>query len=85
VMLLAIVAGFPPAVALAFATPTRAAAVSTTRPPLTIVVGPGDTLWDLARAYAPRRQDPMAYLAEVIALNDVKATTLRPGMVLRLP
>ncbi|MGH8886184.1 MAG: LysM peptidoglycan-binding domain-containing protein [Egibacteraceae bacterium] len=85
-LLLAIVAGLVPAVVvLAFTAPARADAVRAVRPPLTVVVGQGDTLWDLTLAHAPSTQDPMAYVAEVTALNDVKATALEPGMVLRLP
>lgn len=84
-LLLAVIAGLLPAAALAFTAPAPAEAVSTARPPLTVVVGRGDTLWDLALAHAPRNQSPVAYLAEVIALNNVKATMLQPGMVIRLP
>ena len=50
-----------------------------------VVVQRGDTVWDLARAHAPSDSDHMAYVAEVVALNDVRPGTLRPGMILRLP
>jgi hypothetical protein len=85
VLLLVIVAGLLLTVALILTAPARADAVSADRPALTVVVSQGDTLWDLAFAHTPSGQDPMAYLAEVITLNDVKATALQPGMVLRLP
>jgi Tfp pilus assembly protein FimV len=84
-LLLAIVAGFLPATALMATAPARADAATAARPPRPVVVGPGDTLWDLALAHVPARHDPMAYMVEVIALNDVKATALKPGMVLLLP
>jgi hypothetical protein len=74
-----------PAVAFAFTASPHAHAVRVSSPARTIVVGQDDTLWDLALAYAPPNQDPVAYLTEVIALNDVRATALQPGMVLKLP
>jgi hypothetical protein len=85
VLLLVIVAGLLLTMALILTAPARADAVSADRPALTVVVSQGDTLWDLALAHTPSGQDPVAYLAEVITLNDVKATALQPGMVLRLP
>lgn len=84
-LLLVIVTGLVPAVVLAGTAPARTDAVSAVRPPLAVVVGQGDTLWDLALAHAPSTQDPVAYVSEVIVLNDVKAAALEPGMVLRLP
>jgi hypothetical protein len=84
-LLLAIVVGLLPAVALAFPEPARLHTVGTGRPARTVVVGPEDTLWDLAKTHAPSGQGPLSYLAEIIDFNDVKATALQPGMVLRLP
>lgn len=53
--------------------------------PVTIVVGPGDTVWQLAAPHAPAGTDPMAYVVEVAAFNDVDPRAVRPGTVLRLP
>jgi hypothetical protein len=67
--------------ALSAPEPSDAVSVPTLR---TVVVKEGDTIWDLARAYVPAGQDPVAYMAEVAAMNGVEATALQPGMVLRL-
>ncbi|MGH3921385.1 MAG: LysM peptidoglycan-binding domain-containing protein [Pseudonocardiaceae bacterium] len=83
-LLLVIVGGLVPAVLVGTA-PARADAASAVRPPLAVVVGQGDTVWDLALAHAPSTQNPVEYVAEVIVINDVKAAALEPGMVLRLP
>ena len=85
ILLLLVFAGLLPGASFALTAQARAEAVRTARPPLIVVVGQGETLWDLALAYAPPHRDPVAYLAEVIALNDVRATALQPGMVLQLP
>lgn len=53
--------------------------------PVRLVVGPGDTVWDLAAPHAPAGTDAMAYVAEVAAFNDVDPRAVRPGTVLRLP
>ncbi len=50
-----------------------------------IVIAPGDTVWDLAYAHAPAGQSPQAYIASILDVNDVDATALLPGTVLRLP
>jgi nucleoid-associated protein YgaU len=51
----------------------------------TVVVGPGDTVWDIARPYAPAGVAPQAYVAQVLRYNDVQATAIQPGTVLQLP
>lgn len=51
----------------------------------TVVVGAGDTVWDLARAHLPGDRSLAAYVAEILRANDVNATALVPGTVLRLP
>ncbi len=53
--------------------------------PITVVVQPGDTLWDLARAHAPAGVATMEYVMRVEADNGVRAAVLLPGSVLRLP
>ena len=51
----------------------------------TVVVGPGDTVWDIAREYTPAGVAPQAYVAQVLRYNDVDATAIQPGTVLQLP
>ena len=51
----------------------------------TVVVGPGDTVWDIARDYTPAGVAPQAYVAQVLRYNDVDATAIQPGTVLQLP
>lgn len=52
---------------------------------ITVVVGPGETLWDLVLPYAPAGADAQAWVAEVVTLNGVDARRLPPGAVLRVP
>ena len=51
----------------------------------TVVVAPGDTVWDIAAAYTPAGAHPQAYVAEVLRYNDLTASAVLPGTVLRLP
>ena len=72
--------------ALVLALPLRSGAEAAAPiPAAQVVVGPGDTVWDLARAHAPEGVDPLVYVAEVVEHNGVPATALVPGMVLELP
>lgn len=54
--------------------------VSTT----TVVVAPGDTLWQIARAHAPDR-DPRSVVDDVVALNDLRSTGVQVGAQLLVP
>lgn len=54
-------------------------------PPTTLVVGPDDTVWDLVAPHVPTGADPLAYMIEVAAYNDVDPRAVPPGTVLRLP
>lgn len=54
-------------------------------PVATVVVGPGDTLWELLAPHAPAGAHPTAYVLEVAAFNGVDPRTVTPGTVLRLP
>lgn len=58
---------------------------ATTAGAATVVVGPGDTVWDLAAVNRPPGREPSSYVAEVVALNGLDPSRLRPGTVLRLP
>lgn len=53
-------------------------------PPPTLVVQPGDTLWDIAARVKPSR-DGHAMVAELIELNDLSGYSITPGEVLILP
>ena len=63
--------------------PRDAAASAPARVPATVVVHPGDTLWSLARHYAPQR-DPRAVVDTLMRLNHLDSGTVTPGQVLRL-
>lgn len=83
------VAALLAAVALAAATLMTAAGTSGAAPPVApparVVVQPGDTLWDLALAHVPAGEDPLDYVARVVAANSADAGRLQPGSVVRLP
>lgn len=49
-----------------------------------VTVMSGETLWDLAREYAPNR-DPRDFIADLISLNNLNSSQLTPGMQLALP
>lgn len=51
----------------------------------TVVVGPGETVWDIATEYVPAGVHPQAYVAQVLRYNDLEATAVMPGTALRLP
>ena len=63
----------------------RSEAATPAPPPEHVVVGPGDTVWDLAVPRTPPGERPHAYVAEVLTLNGVDAGAIRPGTVLALP
>lgn len=50
----------------------------------TVVVEPGDTLWQIARAHAPGR-DPRSVVDDVVALNDLTSTGVQVGARLLVP
>jgi nucleoid-associated protein YgaU len=51
----------------------------------TVVVEPGDTLWDIASAADPKT-DPRLVVQRIIDLNGLAADpTVQPGQELRLP
>ena len=51
----------------------------------TVVVGPGETVWDIATEYVPDGVHPQAYVAHVLRYNGLEATAVMPGTALRLP
>lgn len=52
---------------------------------LTVVVGPGQTLWDLAERYAPEDRDLVDWADEIARLNGVDAQALQSGTPLVIP
>ena len=49
-----------------------------------VVVGPGDTLWEIARTHAPDR-DPRAVVADIVAVNDLAGTGVQVGARIAVP
>lgn len=49
-----------------------------------VVVEPGDTLWQIARANAPER-DPRSVVADIVRLNALPSTSVAAGAVLVVP
>lgn len=52
---------------------------------VTVVIGPGETLWDVAVDYLPDGRDRMSWIADVAAANDADPGTLRPGTAVVIP
>jgi len=52
---------------------------------LTVVLGPDQTLWDLAERYAPEDRDLVDWADEVARLNGVDAQALQAGTPLVIP
>lgn len=63
--------------------PSGIAPAATSRAPETVVVRPGDTLWEIAERYSPREIDPRAYLDVLVRANG--SPTVVPGQKIRLP
>ncbi|GAA3230031.1 LysM peptidoglycan-binding domain-containing protein [Actinocorallia longicatena] len=49
-----------------------------------VVVEPGDTLWDIAVAAEPRK-DPRLVVARIVDLNHLSGVVVEPGQRLVLP
>jgi hypothetical protein len=62
-----------------------APAEPTARTNLTVVIAPGQTLWDIAARYAPADRDVTGFAAEIAELNDVDALSVQPGTPLVVP
>ena len=50
-----------------------------------VVLGPGETVWDLVLPHAPAGADAQAWVAEVVAHNGIDARKVAPGTAVRLP
>jgi LysM domain-containing protein len=54
-------------------------------PAHTVIVEPGQTLWDIARATAPR-EDPRDMVQQIVQLNSLRdPASIRPGQPLDIP
>ena len=51
----------------------------------TVVVGPGETVWDIAVEYLPEGTMPQVYVADILRHNDIDPAAVAPGAVLQLP
>ena len=51
----------------------------------TVVVQPGETLWDVAERHAPEGSDLRVYVATLTDLNDLDGGLVQAGARLRLP
>ena len=50
----------------------------------TVIIGSGDTLWNIAQNYYPD-QDTNKAVYMLCKLNDITASDLQPGMTIRIP
>ena len=51
----------------------------------TVVVQPGDTIWDIAQVRTPAGTDPRAFVDAIIALNGLDGGVLEAGDELEMP
>jgi len=51
----------------------------------TVVVQPGDTLWEIADKLAPDTADLRAVVSELVEFNGLASKVLQPGQVLAVP
>lgn len=50
-----------------------------------VKVQPGDTLWDIAKAYGPDDVDVRRIVYEICEFNDVTANSIYPGQTIAVP
>ena len=50
-----------------------------------VVVSPGETLWEIADRFSPESVDLRVVVQELVELNRLESKVLRPGQVLQLP
>lgn len=51
----------------------------------TVVVQPGDTIWEIAQVRTPAGTDPRAFVDAIIALNGLDGGVLEAGDELEMP
>jgi len=64
---------------------SRAGAEAPAPPAVEIVVRAGDTLWDIAVEHSLPGSDPRRTVAEIVELNGLESSAIRPGDRLVLP
>jgi hypothetical protein len=62
-----------------------AASPAPARIEMTMVVSDGETLWDVARRYAPAGADRSAWVVDVATRNALDPATIRPGTPVLVP
>lgn len=50
-----------------------------------IYVENGDTLWSISNKYAPKSTDLRDYIDNVMEINQLKTSMLKPGQMLNVP
>ncbi|MDE0233203.1 MAG: LysM peptidoglycan-binding domain-containing protein [bacterium] len=50
-----------------------------------VVVAPGETLWEIADRFSPESMDLRLVVQELVDLNRLESKVLRPGQVLQVP
>jgi hypothetical protein len=84
-VLIGVVAAVVATVGATWGPPASAATGPVAPLTVTVVIGPGETLWDVASRYVPDGRDRTAWVAEVAADNGVDAGALRPGTPVAVP
>lgn len=59
--------------------------IGASREATTVVVGAGETLWEVAGPYAPENVEPHVWARRVAQANGLEPGSIRPGTQLRLP
>jgi hypothetical protein len=73
---------------LAITVPLLSAVTIHAAPPArytTVVVRPGDDVWSLAEARAPKGADIQSVVDDIIAVNHIGGAGLTPGQRIRIP
>jgi hypothetical protein len=85
VVLLVLVAIPVIAIALAFGLGAGGATATSSSTPLsTVIVQPGQTLWQLATKVAPQ-SDPRDVINDIMSVNRLATATIQPGEKLEIP
>lgn len=72
--------------ALVIAVPVMASGEEPPRPSGEhVVVGPGETLWDVAVRHTPKGEDPRVLLTEIQAINGLESGSVQAWEVILLP
>lgn len=50
-----------------------------------VLIGSGDTLWQIASEYAGESQDVRELIHQICKINDISADSIYPGQLIRIP